>query len=112
MRNTMRLVAGLCLLGAWGAGTASAQYQYPFQNPDLPSEQRVDNIVSLMTLDEKVACLGTDPSVPRLGIHGTGHVEGCTAWRWAVPADGAGPRRFPPRNSRRPSAWARPGIPT
>ena len=76
MRNTMRLVAGLCLLGAWGAGTASAQYQYPFQNPDLPSEQRVRNILSLMTLDEKVLCLGTDPSVPRLGIHGTRHVEG------------------------------------
>ena len=39
MKNTMRLVAGLCLLAAWGVGTASAQYQYPFQNPDLPAEQ-------------------------------------------------------------------------
>ena len=34
------------------------------------------NIVSLMTLNEKILCLGTDPSVPRLGIHGTRHVEG------------------------------------
>ncbi|HEY1221045.1 MAG TPA: glycoside hydrolase family 3 C-terminal domain-containing protein [Bryobacteraceae bacterium] len=75
MRNTMRVV-GLCLLAAWGAVSASAQYQYPFQNPDLSIEQRVRNIVSLMTLDEKVSCLGTDPSVPRLGIHGTRHVEG------------------------------------
>jgi beta-glucosidase len=55
---------------------ADGPYQYPFQNPDLPIEQRVDNIVSLMTLDEKVACLGTRPNVPRLGIQGTGHVEG------------------------------------
>jgi beta-glucosidase len=55
---------------------ADGPYQYPFQNPDLPLEQRVDNIVSLMNLDEKVACLGTRPNVPRLGIQGTGHVEG------------------------------------
>jgi len=65
MKNTMRLVAGLCLLAAWGGRTASAQYQYPFQNPDLSIEQRVRNIVSLMTVDEKIHCLSTDPSVPR-----------------------------------------------
>jgi beta-glucosidase len=50
--------------------------QYPFQNPDLPIEQRVDNILSLMTLDEKIECLDTNPSVPRLGITASGHVEG------------------------------------
>jgi len=55
---------------------ARAQYQYPFQNPDLPPEERVNNIVSLLTLDEKIACLGTNPSVPRLGIQATGHSEG------------------------------------
>jgi beta-glucosidase len=55
---------------------ASTQKQYPFQNPDLPTEQRVDNILSLMTLDEKIECLDTNPSVPRLGIKASGHVEG------------------------------------
>lgn len=55
---------------------AWSQYQYPFQNPELTIESRIDNILSLMTLDEKVACFGTNPSVPRLGIKGTGHVEG------------------------------------
>jgi beta-glucosidase len=50
--------------------------QYPFQNPDLPIEKRIDNILSLMTLDEKIECLGTNPSVPRLGIKASGHVEG------------------------------------
>ena len=29
-----------------------------------------------MTVEEKIACLGTNPSVPRLGIKGTGHSEG------------------------------------
>ncbi len=50
--------------------------EYPFGNPDLPIEARVDDILTRMTLDEKVVCLGTVPNVPRLGIWGTGHVEG------------------------------------
>jgi hypothetical protein len=44
--------------GAWEC----AQYQYPFQDPDLAVEERVHNIISLMTLDENIACLGTNPS--------------------------------------------------
>ena len=49
---------------------------YPFADPNLPAEERIDNLLSLMTLDEKVACLGTVPNVPRLSVWGTGHVEG------------------------------------
>lgn len=49
---------------------------YPFQNPDLPLEERVNSIVSLMTLDEKVAFLSQSPGVERLGIKKMGHVEG------------------------------------
>jgi beta-glucosidase len=47
-----------------------------FWNPDLPIEDRVKRLVGLLTLDEKIACLGTNPSVPRLGIQATDHVEG------------------------------------
>jgi beta-glucosidase len=50
--------------------------KYPFQNPNLSIEERIDNIISLLTLDEKIRCLSTDPSVPRLEIKGTRHVEG------------------------------------
>ena len=53
-----------------------AQYQYPFQNPALPTEDRITNLLSLMTLEEKVNCLGTNPTIARLGVKGTGHVEG------------------------------------
>jgi beta-glucosidase len=53
-----------------------AQYQYPFQNPKLDVEKRIDNIISLLTLDEKIRCLGTNPTIPRLGIKGTGQIEG------------------------------------
>jgi len=53
-----------------------AQFEYPFQNPDLPIEERVNNVISLMTLEEKVAFLSSRPGVPRLGIRAVGHVEG------------------------------------
>ena len=59
------------------AGVASGQqYQFPFQNPRLPLEARVNNMLSLMTLEEKVGAVSTDPSVPRLGIRGSSHIEG------------------------------------
>lgn len=50
--------------------------EYAFQNSSLPVEDRIDNLLSLLTLDEKIRCLSTDPSVPRLGVRGSGHVEG------------------------------------
>src|SRR5215813_2973399 len=53
-----------------------AQYQYPFQDPSMDIEKRIDNIISLLTLQEKVNCLSTNPSVPRLGIQACGHIEG------------------------------------
>lgn len=41
----------------------------PFMNPGLPVEARVDDLVSRMTLDEKVAqMLYNAPSIPRLGV--------------------------------------------
>ncbi len=55
---------------------AQTTNQYPFQNPALPLEERVDNVISLMTLEEKIAFLSSRPSVPRLGIRGSSQVEG------------------------------------
>jgi beta-glucosidase len=49
---------------------------YPFEDPNLPIEDRVNNIISLMTLEEKISCLSTDPNVGRLGIKGSRHIEG------------------------------------
>jgi beta-glucosidase len=53
-----------------------AQDKYPFQNPGLDREQRITNILSLMTLQEKIEVLGTSTAVPRLGIPEAGHSEG------------------------------------
>src|ERR1039458_8100259 len=52
------------------------RFQFPFQDPDLTVETRIDNLISLLTLEEKVLCLSTNPSIPRLQIRGSGHVEG------------------------------------
>ena len=47
---------------------ASAQ-QYPFQNPALSFEERAKNLVSLLTLDEKLALMcDQSDAIPRLGI--------------------------------------------
>jgi len=55
--------------------TVMAQpYEYPFQNPDLPEEERIDNLISLMTIDEKIATIGA-AGVPRLGIPTPGSTE-------------------------------------
>jgi beta-glucosidase len=54
----------------------SAQGPFPFQNPNLAAEDRITDLLQRMTLDEKIDALSTNPTVPRLGIVGTGHVEG------------------------------------
>jgi beta-glucosidase len=53
------------------AFTAGAQtYQYPFQNPDLPIEQRVDDLINRLTLEEKAKLMvHNSPAIERLGIH-------------------------------------------
>ncbi len=45
-------------------------------DPERSCEERITALLSAMTLDEKIACLGTNPSVPRLGVVGAPHVEG------------------------------------
>ncbi|HEX6272744.1 MAG TPA: glycoside hydrolase family 3 N-terminal domain-containing protein, partial [Polyangiaceae bacterium] len=48
----------------------------PFRDPEAPLEARIDDLLSRMTLEEKVRCLDTNPSLPRFGIVASGHVEG------------------------------------
>ena len=50
-------------------GNASAHHRYPFQNPDLTNEERVENLISLLTPEEKVGLMmNKSVSVDRLGI--------------------------------------------
>lgn len=68
---------------------------YPFQDNKLDDEKRLDNLISQLTLDEKINCLSTRLSIPRLGIKGTRTVEGLHGLalsgpaNWAVKGKGA-----------------------
>jgi beta-glucosidase len=62
---------------------------YPFQNTALSADERIRNLISLMTMDEKINCLSTRISVPRLGIIGTHTVEGLHGLAYSGPANWA-----------------------
>jgi len=66
--NRMHLTGLLImLLGACAYGQTS--YQYPFQDPGLPAEERAYDLVSRLTLDEKVTqFFNYSEAIPRLGI--------------------------------------------
>ena len=61
------LLALPCLLRA-------QEFSYPFQNPALSEDERLDNAVSLMTVDEKISTI-VGQGVPRLGIANPGSTE-------------------------------------
>lgn len=53
---------------AWGSAWAQ-QPDYPFRNPDLPLEIRINDLIARLTLDEKVQLMKHEaPAIPRLGI--------------------------------------------
>jgi beta-glucosidase len=67
-------------------GCNNSSYEYPFRNPGLSAEKRAADIVSRLTLDEKIAqMLNKTPAIERLGIppydwwneclHGIGRTE-------------------------------------
>lgn len=90
------------------SATLSAQQkapQYPFQNPSLDTEKRIDNLLSLMTLDEKIQALSTNPSVPRLGVKGTGHVEGLHGLALGGPGHWEGKGKEPITTTTFPQAY-------
>ncbi|MFI5092380.1 MAG: glycoside hydrolase family 3 C-terminal domain-containing protein [Candidatus Acidiferrum sp.] len=78
------------------AGSAQqALANAPYLNPKLPIEQRVDDLISRMTLEEKISQLGhTAPSIPRLqvpeynwwneGLHGVARAGIATVFPQAI----------------------------
>jgi beta-glucosidase len=69
--------------------------QFPFQNPDLPLDQRVFDLLDRLTVEEKIAQLGNKaPAIPHLGIpaydwwneclHGVGRAGRATVFPQAI----------------------------
>ncbi|MFO7851266.1 MAG: glycoside hydrolase family 3 C-terminal domain-containing protein [Bacteroidota bacterium] len=78
--------------------SCSQTEEYPFRNTDLPDEERLDNLISLMTMDEKIDHLSSRlPGISRLGVEGTRFVEGLHGLalsgpaNWAVKGEGEAP---------------------
>lgn len=72
MKNKIGTILLICSM--WGSVVWGQSYRFPFQNPQLNEEARLDNLISLLTLDEKIALFG-GAGVPRLGIRGAGSSE-------------------------------------
>jgi beta-glucosidase len=64
--NKLLLICGCFLLLICGCGDKT---QYKFQNPDLPIDERVEDLVSLLTVEEKISqMINNAPAIERLGI--------------------------------------------
>ncbi len=71
------LIRFILLMLALSATAAVAQKtSYPFNDPKLATEQRIGDLLTRMTAGEKIACLGTNTAVPRLGVPNIGSSEG------------------------------------
>ena len=65
----MRILTTFTLAVVTMTSPALAQPKYPFQDPALDPEKRIDNAISLLTLEEKIAGLGASGvESARLGI--------------------------------------------
>src|SRR5665648_281968 len=68
-RSVIPTVLCLALVGLSPATSASAEDDFPFRNPDLPLQTRIDDLLGRMTLVERISLLHQFPlPVPRLGI--------------------------------------------
>ena len=51
------------------ASCSEKQQDYPFRNPDLPLEERIDDLLSRLTPEEKIGqMMNVTPAIERLGI--------------------------------------------
>ena len=89
MRNKLLFLALPLLFGL----QASAQHTQAFQDTTLTDEQRVEHLLSILTLDEKINLLSTDLGVPRLNIPRCGHYEGLHGLTLGGPAMWGGRQR-------------------
>lgn len=80
--------AGLLLATVILSSLASAQ-NFPFRDTRLSEDERIRNVISLMTIDEKINCLSPWIAVPRLGINGTHTIEGLHGLAYSGPANWA-----------------------
>jgi len=90
LRRWMVVLAGL-VLAAGMARWAAAQADYPFRDTKLGDDQRIDDLLGRLTVDEKIQLMSDHVKIPRLGLVFTGQVEGLHGLALGGPG-GWGPR--------------------
>jgi len=107
----MKKLTGLLLAYFILAQFCQAQ-NHPFQNTKLSDDERLDNLISIMTLEEKIANLSSRPmGVPRLGVRGTRFMEGLHglalsgAANWALKGPGSAPTTVFPQSIGLAQTW-------
>lgn len=69
MKKILSFLVALFAFVVMAIGGEKENYEYPFQNPKLSNEERVENLISLLTPEEKVGLImNKSISVDRLGI--------------------------------------------
>ncbi len=71
MKTGLVVLCFACVVPAF-----SQQQTAVYADSSAPVDARITDLLKRMTLEEKVDAFSTDPTVPRLGVVGTGHVEG------------------------------------
>jgi beta-glucosidase len=66
----------ILLLLLASASVAFAQADYPFRDPKLPDDQRINDLLGRLTLQEKVELMAEPVKFPRLNLAFSGQVEG------------------------------------
>ncbi len=98
LRFSRLLALAIALALIWVAGTAPlsfAQGPYPFQDTTLSDSARIQNLLSQLTLDEKVLLMSDHPRIERLGLVFSGQVEGLHGLALGGPGDWGGRGRQP-----------------
>lgn len=91
MKNLILLVS----IAIAGFHSFSQQYSFPFQDPSFNTDQRIDDLISRLTMQEKVSLLlYNSPAIERLGIpeynwwneclHGVGRAGKATVFPQAI----------------------------
>ncbi|ACB76628.1 glycoside hydrolase family 3 C-terminal domain-containing protein [Opitutus terrae] len=98
------LLSSCCFaLAVSGTSAQTLPTGLPFQDPELPAEQRIDDLIGRMTLEEKIDCMAMRAAVPRLGVKGSRHIEGYHGVAQGGPSNWG--RRNPTATTQFPQAY-------
>ncbi|TMI86587.1 MAG: glucan 1,4-alpha-glucosidase [Bacteroidetes bacterium] len=69
MMRIIKLILSAFILFMIASCKSKEQYKFPFMNPGLSTEERVNDLVGRMTLDEKISqMINQAPAIERLGV--------------------------------------------